>query len=66
MVKNLTAFAGDTRDVGSIPGLGKSPGGEHGNPLPRQTFNTEFPWKGLETGKEGRIEVTEYCHSALR
>ena len=25
--------AGDIRDVGLIPGLGRSPGGEHGNPL---------------------------------
>ena len=33
-VKNLPANAGDIRDVGSIPGLGKSPGGEHAcNPL---------------------------------
>ena len=33
MVKNLPAKAGDTRDVGSIPGLGRSPGGGNGNPL---------------------------------
>ena len=33
MVKNPPANAGDTRDVGSIPGLGKSPAGGHGNPL---------------------------------
>ena len=33
VVKNLPANAGDTEDVGSIPGLGRSPGGEHGNPL---------------------------------
>ena len=33
MVKNLPANAGDTRDVGSIPGSGRSPGGGHGNPL---------------------------------
>ena len=33
LVKNLLAHAGDTRDVGSIPGEGRSPGGEHGNPL---------------------------------
>ena len=33
MVKNQPANAGDIRDVGSIPGLGKSPGGVHGNPL---------------------------------
>ena len=32
-VKNLPANAGDVRDVGSIPRLGKSPGGENGNPL---------------------------------
>ena len=33
VVKNPPAKAGDTRDVGSIPGLGRSPGGRHGNPL---------------------------------
>ena len=32
-VENLPANAGDARDVGSIPGLGRSAGGEHGNPL---------------------------------
>ena len=33
MVKNPPANAGDTGDVGSIPGLGKSPGLGNGNPL---------------------------------
>ena len=33
MVKNLTVNAGDKGDAGLIPGLGRSPGGEHGNPL---------------------------------
>ena len=33
VVKNLPANAGHTRDAGSIPGLGTSPEGEHGNPL---------------------------------
>ena len=33
VVKNLSANAGDARDVGSIPGLRRSPEGEHGNPL---------------------------------
>ena len=32
-VKNLPANAGDTRDAGSIPGLGRSPGEGHSNPL---------------------------------
>jgi len=33
MIKNLPANAGEGRDVGSIPGLGRSPGGGNGNPL---------------------------------
>ena len=33
VIKNLPASAGDTRDVGSIPGSGKSLGGGNGNPL---------------------------------
>ena len=33
MVKNLLANAGDTRDMGLMPGSGRSPGGGHGNPL---------------------------------
>ena len=33
MVKNLPANAGDAEDVGLIPGLQRSPGGRHGNPL---------------------------------
>ena len=31
--KNSPANAGDVRDVGSIPGSGRSPGGGNGNPL---------------------------------
>ena len=33
MVKKLPANAVDVREVGSIPGSGRSPGGGHGNPL---------------------------------
>ena len=32
VVKNQPANAGDIRDIGSIPGSGRSPGGGHGNP----------------------------------
>ena len=45
MVKNLPAKAGDIRDAGSIPGLGRSPGGGHGNPL--QYSSLENPLNGL-------------------
>ena len=33
VVKNPPANAGDIRDAGLIPGLGRSPGGGHGNSL---------------------------------
>ena len=33
MVKNVPANAGDLRDMGCIPGSGRSHGGGHGNPL---------------------------------
>ena len=33
MVKSPPANAGDLSDAGSIPGLGRSPGGGHGNAL---------------------------------
>ena len=33
VVKNSPANAGYIRDAGSVPGLGRSPGGRHGNPL---------------------------------
>ena len=33
VVKNPPANAGDIRDVGSIPGSERAPGGGNGNPL---------------------------------
>ena len=39
VVKNPHAKAGDTRDLGSIPGSGKSLGGGNGDPL-------QYPWLG--------------------
>ena len=33
MVENLPANAVDVRESGLVPGLGRSPGGEHSNPL---------------------------------
>ena len=34
VVKNLFDNAGDVRDMGSIPGLERCPGGGHGQPTP--------------------------------
>ena len=33
LIENLPAAAGDGTDTCSIPGLGRAPGGGHGNPL---------------------------------
>ena len=53
VVKNPPTKAGDIRDVGSIPGLGRSLGGRHINPL--QYFHLENPtnrgaWAGRGRG----------------
>ena len=37
VVKNPPANAGDLRDLGSIPGSGKSPGKGHSNPCPGES-----------------------------
>ena len=42
VVKNPPASAGDVIDMDSIPGLGRSPGGGHGNPL--QYSSWIIPW----------------------
>ena len=41
-------------DLGSIPGLGRSPGGGHGNPL--QYSCLRIPW----TEESGRLQSTGY------
>ena len=67
VVKNLPANAGDIRDMGSIPGLGRSPGGGHDNPL--QYSSRENPMdRGAQWGPWGCIEldtteVTEHKHT---
>ena len=38
--KDPSTSAGDLRDPGSIPGLGRSPGGGHGNPLQYSCLET--------------------------
>ena len=42
MAKNPLANAGDTRDEGSIPGSGRSPGEGYGNPA--SILDWEIPW----------------------
>ena len=50
LAKNLPANAGDTRDMGSIPGSGRSPGEGNGNP---------FHYSGLENSMDrGACQAT--------
>ena len=53
MVKNLPANAGDIRDVGLIPGSGRSPGEENGNPLQCSCLDNPMdrgPWRAIDHG----------------
>ena len=45
VVKNMPANAGD---LGSIPGLGRSPGGGHGNPLQYSCLGNPHGQRSLE------------------
>ena len=42
VVENLPTSGGDEGDVGSVPGLGRSPGEENGNPLPYSCLGNPF------------------------
>ena len=55
VVGNLPANAGDTRDLGSIPGLGRSPGGRNG---------TEEPG-GLQSKGSQRVRYNWAQHSPI-
>ena len=43
----LPANAGDTGDMGSIPGLGRSPGEGNGNPLQYSCLENPMDWRSL-------------------
>ena len=65
VVKNLPANAGDIRDVGSIPGSGRSPRGGNGNPLQHSCLESSMdrgawwaPW-GHSPGGHTESDTTE-------
>ena len=69
VVKNVPANAGDVREAGSIPGLGRSPGGGHGNPL--QYSCLENPMDrgaccAIVLQRADMTEATEYVHTIRR
>ena len=63
VIKNPPINAGDIKDKNSIPGLGRSPGGEHGNSLQYSCLENAMDrgaWRATVHGvKElGTMEVT--------
>ena len=53
VVKNLSTNAGDVRDMRSIPGSGRSPGGGHGNRLQCSCLENSMDggdWQAQSTG----------------
>ena len=66
MVKNLPANTGDARDMGSIPGSGRSPGVGNGNPL-QYSCRGEFHGQRILVGYSPRdrkeLDATEHTHT---
>ena len=59
--KNLPANAGDTGNVGLIPGLGRSPGGGNGNPLQYSCLGSPTEggsWRATVHGVEKESDMT--------
>ena len=56
VVKNPPARAGDTRLMGSIPGLGRSPGGGSGNPLHFSCLESPMDREAWWTAAHGIIK----------
>ena len=62
MVRIPPASAGDTRDVGLIPLLGRSPGGGNGNSL-QYSFGKSHGQKTLEAVVHGKAESDTTGHT---
>ena len=68
MVKNLPADRGDVRDVGSVPGSGRSPGGGQGNLLQYSCLETSMDrglWRATVHGvakSQARLKRLKHTH----
>ena len=71
MVKNPSANAGDARDTGSIPGVGRSPGEGNGNLLQSSCLENSMdsdallgycPWGHKESNTTQHIHVHTHTH----
>ena len=65
VLKNLPANAGDLRDMGLSPGLGRSPGGEHGSPLQDSCLENTMDggaWRATVRGVHKELTMTEVTY----
>ena len=67
MVKNLPANAGDTGNVDSTPGLGRSPGGGNGNSLQYSCLESPMDrgaWQATVHGvAKSRTQLSTHTHT---
>ena len=62
LVKNPPANTGDSRYVGSIPGLERSPGGGNGNPLQYSCLENPMDkgtWQAIAQQGSTEVDTTE-------
>ena len=67
MVKNPPSTAGDARDVGSVPGSGRSPGEGNGNPLQYSCLETSIDrgawWATVHRVTKSQKQLVTYTHT---
>ena len=68
MVKNLPANAGDTGDMGLVPGLGTSPGVGNGNPLQYSCLENSMDrgaWQGTSPQGSQKSQTQLSTHTGF-
>ena len=68
MVKNLPANLGDLRDLGSISGWGRSPGGGHSNSVQYSCLENPLvrgAWQAIVHGVTKSLDTTEHLALTL-
>ena len=63
MVKNPPASAGNTRDVGLIPGAGNSPGEGNGKPLQYSCLENSTDRVAYSLWGHKELDVTEHTYA---
>ena len=65
--KESACNAGDARDKGSVPGLGRSPGEMHGNPLQYSYLENSMDrgalWAAVHGVAKCQARLTDYAHA---